>query len=50
MRCAEKLQDYEAIAEIAAKFGELEALEKVKEPHVIRKIEQVKGSKLRSVG
>jgi hypothetical protein len=29
VRCAEKLQDYQAIAEIAGKFGELEAIEKI---------------------
>ena len=50
VRCAEKLQDYQAVAEIAAKFGEIEAMDKIKEPFVIKSVEQGKKSKMKSVG
>ena len=50
MRCAEKLQDYQAVAEIAAKLGEIEAMDKIKDPFVIKSVEQGMKSKMKSVG
>lgn len=50
VRCAEKLQDYQAVAEIAAKFGEIEAMDKIKDPFVIKSVEQGMKSKMKSVG
>jgi len=32
VRCAEKLQDYQAVAEIAGRFGEIRALEGINQP------------------